>query len=61
MSFIKQPVVSAIEFTDYKNMNEIVIMADTITLKTRYYNGVLQYRHYNETKKRWVETDWINY
>lgn len=38
---------------------EIVPYADTIIYKYRYYNGVLQYRRWNETKECWVDPDWI--
>ena len=33
---------------------------DVIVKKFRYYNGKLQYRHWNETKGEWVEDHWIN-
>lgn len=35
--------------------------ADKIVLKTRTYNGKLQYRHWNETKHCWVESHWIDF
>ena len=34
--------------------------ADVIVLKTRILNGVVQYRHWNETRGYWVEDDWID-
>lgn len=33
---------------------------EVIVKKFRYYNGKLQYRHWNETKGEWVEDHWIN-
>ena len=35
--------------------------ADVIVKKYRYYQGKRQYRHWNETRNRWVEPDWITY
>lgn len=37
-----------------------VCTEDVIVKKFRYYNGKLQYRHWNECTGRWVEDDWIN-
>ena len=34
--------------------------ADKIVTKYRYYNGVYQYRRWNETKGCWVDPAWIN-
>ena len=39
---------------------EIAPYADVIVLKTRIHNGVLQYRHWNETRGYWVEDDWTD-
>ncbi len=33
--------------------------ADTIVVKTRMYNGELQYRRWNETKKVWIDNKWL--
>lgn len=38
---------------------EIAPYADVIELRTRFYNGVFQYRHWNKTRACWVEPDWI--
>lgn len=37
-----------------------VTRADVIVVKYRIYNGVMQYRHWNETKGVWVEPAWID-
>lgn len=34
---------------------------DVIVTKFRLYNGLVQYRRWNETKGCWVDPDWINY
>lgn len=34
--------------------------ADAIVKKVRVYNGVLQYRRWNETQGYWVDPDWID-
>lgn len=34
--------------------------ADQIVMKTRWHNGVLQYRRWNKTKGCWVDPDWID-
>ncbi len=39
---------------------EYGIMADRIVIKTRIYEGRLQFRRFNATKDRWVDADWIN-
>lgn len=39
--------------------NEITPYQDVIVLRTRLYNGVPQYRHWNKTRACWVEPDWI--
>lgn len=33
---------------------------DKIVKKFRVYNGVLQYRRWNETKGKWVDPYWID-
>ena len=33
---------------------------DVIVIKYRLYNGVLQYRRWNETRDCWVDPEWIN-
>ncbi len=38
----------------------IVPYADTIVIKTRTYNGKLQYRRWNETRNRWVDPYWMD-
>lgn len=34
--------------------------ADVIVNKYRVYNGVPQYRRWNETRNCWVDPDWID-
>ena len=34
--------------------------ADVIVEKYRMFNGVLQYRRWNETRNCWVDPDWID-
>lgn len=34
--------------------------ADVIVTKYRVYNGVLQYRRWNDTRGYWVDPDWID-
>ena len=41
-------------------MNGIMPLADVIVLKTREYQGRLQYRRWNETKGVWVDPYWID-
>lgn len=52
---------------DISNMSaietEMLIMmprADKIIIKFRVYNGMDQYRRWNETKQCWVDPAWIN-
>lgn len=33
---------------------------DVIVTKYRLYNGVVQYRRWNETRDCWVDPDWID-
>lgn len=40
-------------------MDGIMPLADVIVVKTRVYNGKNQYRRWNETRKCWVDPDWI--
>ncbi len=40
--------------------DEEATRGDEIIIKYRIYNGIIQYRHWNVTKNRWVEPDWIN-
>lgn len=35
--------------------------ADVIVKKFRVYNGVTQYRRWNETRSCWVDPDWIDF
>jgi len=37
----------------------MVISADVIVTKFREYNGLLQYRRWNETRGYWVDPYWI--
>lgn len=37
-----------------------VYRADVIVMKYRMYNGVMQCRHWNETKGVWVDPAWID-
>lgn len=39
---------------------EITPYADVIVYKYRIYNGVHQYRRWNETRGYWVDPYWIN-
>ncbi|MCD7836695.1 MAG: hypothetical protein LUG83_08645 [Lachnospiraceae bacterium] len=39
--------------------NASVSRADVIITKYRTYNGVLQYRRWNETRGVWVDDEWI--
>lgn len=34
--------------------------ADIIIIKHRNYNGVMQYRRWNETQGYWIDPDWID-
>ncbi|MFQ9156902.1 MAG: hypothetical protein ACLR5B_04495 [Blautia sp.] len=34
--------------------------SDVIVIKTRIYKGKYQYRRWNETKRRWVDSKWRN-
>ena len=43
-----------------KTAYEAVVNADVIELRYRYHNGKSQYRHYNVTRGRWVEKDWVD-
>lgn len=41
--------------------NRIIMpRADEIVYKYRVYNGVRQYRRWNETKQCWVDPIWLN-
>lgn len=40
--------------------DEEATRGDEIIIQYRIYNGIIQYRHWNVTKNRWVEPDWIN-
>lgn len=44
-----------------ENGRVIAPMADKIVTKFRIYNGKQQYRNWNETRKCWVEPDWITF
>lgn len=47
--------------TAYAQTQEIQVRStDKIVVKTRVYNGVRQYRRWNETKQCWVDPKWIN-
>ena len=41
-------------------MNGISPLADVIVVKTRRYQGRLQYRRWNETWGYWVDPNWID-
>ena len=43
-----------------KTQQEVSVDADVIEARFRIHNGKRQYRHYNVTRKRWVEDDWID-
>lgn len=38
----------------------IVPYADVIGVKTRFYNGKMQYRRWNATRNRWEDPYWID-
>lgn len=50
------PVITASSDDD----GDMVIMADVIVYRWRTYNGVPQYRRWNETQGYWVDPYWIN-
>ncbi len=54
------PVLSA-DASAPKAVNSIQPHADKIVVKYRTYNGVRQYRRWNETKGCWVDPYWINF
>lgn len=39
---------------------DIIVFADVIVKKYRIYKGQMQYRRWNETRKYWVDSSWIN-
>lgn len=46
----------------YSNIDDgCMPCADDIQTKWRVNNGVLQYRRWNATKNRWVDSKWIDY
>ena len=45
---------------EVKPAEQVALRADIIIMKTRFYNGVLQYRRWNETKGYWVDPYWID-
>lgn len=54
------PVLSA-NASEAKAVSTIQPRADKIVTKYRVYNGVRQYRRWNETKGCWVDPNWINF
>lgn len=47
--------------TVYAQTQEIQVRStDKIVVKYRVYNGVRQYRRWNDTKQCWVDPKWIN-
>lgn len=38
----------------------IILYADEIIYRYRVYNGIYQYRRWNETKECWVDPYWID-
>lgn len=45
---------------DSTSESEIIPYADVIVYKYRIYNGILQYRRWNETRGYWVDPYWID-
>lgn len=43
-----------------KDSYMIVPYADVIQVKYRMYNGKMQYRRWNATRKKWVDPFWID-
>lgn len=55
------PVLAAKEeYISIVKEHEIMSYGDVIVYRYRNNNGVVQYRRWNETKKRWVDPYWIN-
>lgn len=47
----------------YANMVESenqILAKDTIIKRYRNHNGKMQYRRWNDTKKRWIDPKWID-
>ena len=42
------------------NNETITPRGDTIIVKYRQVNGKWQYRRWNETQQKWVDSDWID-
>lgn len=59
ISIVSPTLAASIPPTSAQN-NISVYISDKIVYKYRTYNGVLQYRRWNETKKCWVDPYWIN-
>ena len=51
--------VHAAIFTQLYSNEQFIPMSDVIVKKYRRNNGIIQYRHWNETGKCWVEDYWI--
>ena len=43
-----------------ENANDNSRVTDKIEVKYRVYKGVVQYRRWNATKNRWVDSEWRN-
>ena len=52
--------VSPVSATSESAKTSISPRADVIVMKFRVYNGVLQYRRWNETWGYWVDPYWKN-
>lgn len=63
ITLIPMQSVQACETNVVVRMNKGYInmpKADVIVTKFRRYNGVTQYRRWNETQNCWVDPDWID-
>lgn len=46
---------------EFSQSNAVLYSSDIIEYRYRYLsNGQLQYRRWNDTKKKWVDPYWIN-
>jgi len=59
---VSASTVTVVEETNTKISSNLVMTpyANVIVIKTRIYNGVRQYRRWNETRGYWVDANWIN-
>ena len=60
-AYAAEPLLQAQDLqNDGCTVNSAVPYADQIVMKTRWHNGVLQYRRWNKTKNCWDDPEWIN-